>query len=125
MADAYRLSGLGQTEIRRSQEMSEKGVRWFAGLGAAVIKTIKYFLRTRYPDEDRAQSALEEAGSIAAATEKAVKSFAAPVTAGVKGADTSIDSAASPVIDLEEIQRRRDLVRTMFNDFWSGAYEKP
>jgi hypothetical protein len=24
-----------------------------------------------------------------------------------------------------EIQRRRNLVRTFFNDFWTGSYEKP
>jgi hypothetical protein len=28
-------------------------------------------------------------------------------------------------LDQEEIQRRRNLVRTLFNDFWNGAYEKP
>ena len=39
--------------------------------------------------------------------------------------DAQIDSAASTVPDREEIQRRRDLVRMLFNDFWSGAYEKP
>jgi hypothetical protein len=29
------------------------------------------------------------------------------------------------VPDQEEIQRRRDLVRTLFNDFWSEAHDKP
>ena len=28
-------------------------------------------------------------------------------------------------LDQEEIQRRRDLVRTLFNDFWSEARDKP
>ena len=73
---------------------------------------------------------MEEAGAIAAATENAVltttKSFTVPVNAEVKvDTDTQIDSAASTVPDQEEIQRRRDLVRTLSNDFWSGAYEKP
>jgi hypothetical protein len=36
-----------------------------------------------------------------------------------------MDSAASTVLDQEEIQRRRDLVRTLFNDFWSEAHDKP
>jgi hypothetical protein len=28
-------------------------------------------------------------------------------------------------LDQEEIQRRRNLVRMLFNDFWSGVDEKP
>jgi hypothetical protein len=28
-------------------------------------------------------------------------------------------------LDEGEIQRRRNLVRTFFNDFWTGSYEKP
>jgi hypothetical protein len=81
-------------------------------------------------DEKRAGIALEEAGAIAAATEDAVltttKSFTVPITAEVKvDTDAQIDSAAPTVPDQEEIQRRRDLVRTLFNDFWSGAHDKP
>ncbi len=114
-----------------TMDMGEKVLRWFAQIGAAVIKPTKY-LRTKYPasDEKRAESTLEEAGAIAAATEDAVltttKSFAVPVTAEVKvDTDAQIDSAASTVPDQEEIQRRRDLVRTLFNDFWSEAHDKP
>ena len=114
-------------------DMSEKVLRWFAQIGEAVSKWTNYFWRTRYPvsDEERAQSVSEEAVAIAAATENVVanlttKSFTVPVTAGVKvDTDTPIDSAAASVIDQEEIQRRRDLVRTLFNDFWSGVHEKP
>jgi Phosphatidylethanolamine-binding protein len=35
------------------------------------------------------------------------------------------EGAGSTVLDQEEVQRRRNLVRMLFNDFWSGAYEKP
>jgi hypothetical protein len=115
-----------------TMDIGEKVLRWFAQIGAAVIKPPKYFLRTKYPasDEKGAESTLEEAGAIAAATEDAVltttKSFTVPVTAEVKvDTDAQIDSAASTVPDQEEIQRRRDLVRMLFNDFWSGADEKP
>jgi hypothetical protein len=45
------------------------------------------FLRTRYPASDE------------------------------RASDAQIDSAASIVPDQEEIQRRRDLARTLFNDF--------
>jgi hypothetical protein len=115
-------------------DMGEKVLRWFAQIGAAVIKRTRYFLRTSYPasDEKRAESALEEAGAIATATENVVAnlttttSFTVPAAAGVKvDTDAQTDSAASTVLEQEEIQRRRNLVRTLFNDFWSGAYEKP
>ena len=127
-ADSTRLKSDTATD------MSEKVLRWFAQIAAAVIKSTKYFLRTRYraSDGERAESALEEAGAIAAATENVVanltttKSFTVPATAGVKvDTDAQIDSAASTVLDQEEIQRRRDLMRTLFNDFWSGAHDKP
>jgi hypothetical protein len=105
----------------------EKFLRSFAQIGAAVIKPTKYFLRAKYPasDEKRVESTLEEVGAVAAATETAVltttKSFTVPDTAEVKvDTDAQIDSA-----DQEEIQRRRDLVRTLFNDFWSEAHDKP
>lgn len=39
--------------------------------------------------------------------------------------ETQIKSAIPGAIDEGEIQRRRNLVRTFFNEFWSGAYEKP
>jgi hypothetical protein len=125
-ADTTRLKSDTATDI------GEKVLRWFAQIGAVVIKPIKYFLRTRYPasDDKRAQSTLEEAGTIAAAIENAAftatKSFTIAVNAEVKvDAEGQIDSAASTVPDQEEIQRRRDLVRTLFNDFWSEAHDKP
>jgi type II secretory pathway component PulM len=81
--------------------MSEKVLRWFAQIGAAVIKPTKYFLRTRptASDGERAESALEETRALAAATENSVaslattNSFSVPVTAGAQ-----IDSAASTVL---------------------------
>jgi hypothetical protein len=133
-ADSTRLRSDTATDI------GEKVLRWFARIGAAVIKPIKYHLRTRYSaaNERRAESTSEEAKAIAAATENAIaavtenavltttKSFTVPVTAGVKvDTDTPIDTAASTVPDQEEIQRRRDLVRMLFNDFWSEAHDKP
>jgi hypothetical protein len=119
--------------IRKSDTATHIGemvLRLFAQIAAAVIKPTKYFLRTSYPgsDEKCVESALEEVGAIAAGTENVVltttKSSTVPVTAGVK-VDAQIDSAASTVLDQEEIQRRRDLVRMLFNDFWAEAYEKP
>jgi hypothetical protein len=95
----------------------------------------KYFLQQKPPatvltTERRAESVAEQAGAITTATEnaaaepKTAKSFAKPVTADVK-----VSSDAQPidhiVPDQQEIQRRRDLVRALFNDFWSGSDDKP
>jgi hypothetical protein len=123
-----------QLKSDTATDMGERVLRWFAQIGAAVIKPIRYFLPTSYPasDEKRAESGLEEARAVAAATENVVAylttktPFTVPATAGVKvDTDAQMDSAASTVLEQEELQRRRDLVRTLFNDFWSGAYEKP
>jgi hypothetical protein len=117
-----------------AMDIGERVLRWFAQIRAAVIKPTQYFSRTKSPASDgkRAESALEEAGAIAATSGNVIanlttrKSFTVRVTAGVKvDTDAQIDSAASTVLDQEEIQRRRDLVRTFFNDFWSEAPDKP
>jgi hypothetical protein len=82
--------------------------------------------------EQRAECGAEEAGAVVTPIENRVadltitKTFTVPVTAEVKvDTDAQIDSAASTGPDQEEIQRRRDLVRTLFNDFWSEAHDKP
>ena len=97
----------------------------------------KYFLQQKLPasvptTERGAESVVEQAGAITTTTENATarpttaKSFADSTTAGVK---VSLDAQISPfahiVPDQQEIQRRRDLVRTLFNDFWSGSNDKP
>jgi hypothetical protein len=101
---------------------------------AAVAKVTNYFLRSRHraSDEKRPESVAKEAGAVAtttvnaAATPTVTELFTGPIIADVKvDADAQIDSAASTVLDQEEIQRRRDLVRTLFNDFWTGSHEKP
>ena len=39
--------------------------------------------------------------------------------------EAQINGGIPSALDEGEIQRRRNLVRTFFNDFWSGSYEKP
>ena len=95
-------------------------LRWLAGIGATLNKPTEYVSRPRRPAseiaaETCAESAAEEAVAISAATESAA--FATPVTA-----DAMIGQKAP---DLKEIQRRRELVRTMFNAFWNGCDDKP
>jgi hypothetical protein len=80
--------------------------------------------------EKPADNVVEGAQAVASATEDAaarpttVKSFTSRVTADVM-VDPDVNRAARLVLDDQEIQRRRDLVRTSFNGFWTGADEKP
>jgi len=109
----------------------DKFLRWFAEIGRTVNTVTKHFLRPRHPAsqftaEQRAEDGAEEAGAVATATENAIgnpttaKSLTVPVTA-----DAKVGPDAPIALDQEEIQRRRNLVRVLFNDFWNGAYEKP
>ena len=109
-------------------------LRWLAGVVAAVIQPIRYFSRLTHPAssdvtaERRADGVVDHAVVTATADAIArpttVKSFTAPVTTDVM-VDPDVNRAAHIVLDDQEIQRRRDLVRMLFNDFWSAAYEKP
>lgn len=54
---------------------------------------------------------------------EAVATAQIPAPVEVKGAGVS--PFAHNELDEQEIERRRNVVRTFFNDFWNGAYEKP
>jgi hypothetical protein len=88
----------------------------------------KYFLQQKLPSsvlttERRAESAVTEDATARPAT---VKSFIDCTTAAAKASsDAKIDPIAHIAPDQQEIQRRRELVRTLFNDFWSGSDDKP
>ena len=96
---------------------------------------VRVFFATDHPAssdvaaEKRADGVVEEAQAVVTAIEDAVvrpttvKSFTSPVIADVI-VDPDVNRAGRLVLDDQEIQRRRDLVRTLFNDFWTGAYEK-
>src|SRR5262249_55449043 len=66
-----------------------------------------------------AESPLMEREAVATAQIPAPVQISAPVE--VKGASP----LAHNELDEQEIERRRNVVRTFFNDFWNGAYEKP
>jgi hypothetical protein len=105
-------------------------------IGATLIK---YFWWPHSASDVTAENCREkgpvQAPPVATAVEDAVvkasvtKTFPAPVTAdvifGAETPATQTDRVARIVPDDQEIQRRRDLVRTLFNDFWSGSYDKP
>ena len=111
-------------------------LRWLAGIVAVIIHPFGYFSRPTHPEssdvaaEKHADGVVEEAQAVATTIEDAVvrpttvKSFTSPVTADVI-VDPDVNLAAHIVLDDQEIRRRRDLVRTLFNDFWTVAYEKP
>ena len=118
--------------------MVEPILRWLAEVVAAIIQPIRYFSRSTHPAssdvtaEKRADSVVEGAHAVVTVTEDAiarptpVKSFTAPATADVMvDSDAQTNRAAHIVLDDQEIQRRRDLVRAFFNDFWSGSDDKP
>ena len=106
-------------------------LRWFARIGEA-LKPSAHFWRSRQRASDiaaetLAERATEEVGVIATGAESAPPNTSAPLRAPV--ADAIGQAQVTPVIsiqpDQQEIQRRRELVRTLFNDFWSGCDEKP
>jgi hypothetical protein len=116
----------------------ESILRWLAGVVAAVIQPIRYFSRLTRPAssnvtaEKRSEGVVEGAQAVVTVTEDAVarpttvKSFTAPVTADVMvDPDAQTNRTAHIVLDDQEIQRRRDLVRAFFNDFWSVSDDKP
>jgi hypothetical protein len=86
---------------------------WLTQIGGAVARPIYSFLRPAEPApavtaEQCADRRAESAAVTVTATESA-----------------QIEPVAQAIPDEREIQRRRDLVRTLFNDFWNGSYDKP
>jgi hypothetical protein len=99
---------------------------WFAELGQIA----KFFLRPRHGSpENLAEGAVAEAEATHAATDSpeakptAAQSCATTLSVEVNIGPTDILSQAVP--NAQEIERRRALVRTLFNDFWSGEHDKP
>jgi hypothetical protein len=121
-----------------TRRVVEPILRWLAEVVAATIQPIRYFSRPTHPAssdvtaEKRADSVVEGAQAVVTVTEDGiarptpVKSFTAPVTADVMvDSDDQTNRAAHIVLDDQEIQRRRDLLRAFFNDFWSESDDKP
>jgi hypothetical protein len=112
----------GKQKPRTTNEVLETILHWLRGLWS------KYFLRQKLPasvltTERHAKNAVTEYATARPAT---VKSFTDSTSAKSNVSSyAKIDPIAVIVPDQQEIQRRRDLVRTLFNDFWSGSDEKP
>ena len=115
----------------------ENILQWFAGISAALKKPIRHFSRARYSASDiaaetRADSTAEKAGAVATPTETSVATlnakatFIAAITVDAKiGQDAQVSGVAPIPPDQQEVQRRRELIRTLFNDFWSERDDKP
>jgi hypothetical protein len=107
----------------RSKPVATRGVianilRWFGEIRAAAYRLTKHVVRLRHPaSAERLVETDDEAVGAVATT---------PVSTEVDvGQGAGINPVADTVLDQQEIERRRNLVRTLFNDFWSGIYEKP
>jgi hypothetical protein len=81
---------------------------------AEISTAAKYFLRHSHPLSLGKPSETGPAKQGACAVSMDVSD----------GSDVAIKRVDSFVPDKEEIERRRTLVRTLFNDFWSGTHEK-
>jgi hypothetical protein len=109
------------------REVAENILRLFAVISTAVTKPTKYFLRSREfgPSVQPAKSDGDQTSIVANACEQAIatatrESFTTPPPAAAK-----LGPIAPMALDQDEIERRRNLVRKLFNDFWDGAQEKP
>ncbi len=93
-------------------------MRWFAEVGATIFKLTNYFLQPSH------SASREKSAQSGAVTPEAVAT--GPVAADLNvGLDTTIGCITQSELSTQEIERQRNLVRTLFNDFWSGAHDKP
>jgi hypothetical protein len=90
-------------------------LRRFAEISAAAAN----FFRPSRPGSAQGQA---ESGALEAEAAAANAPLAADVNVD---SGPEIDAVAHFVPDEEEIERRRDLVRIFFNDFWGGVSDKP
>jgi hypothetical protein len=78
---------------------------------------IKSFISASHP------ASVERCGE-SPLVEIAVATAQIPAPAEVKP-DAAVSPVAQNELDEQEIERRRTLVRTLFNDFWRGQEQKP
>jgi hypothetical protein len=91
--------------------------RYFANIGAAAM----YLLRTRHVRSLEGNAFEPAAGPVA------VKAGAAALPAAnvSVNAGPEVNAVADTSPGQQEIERRRNLVRIFFNDFWSEVSNKP
>jgi hypothetical protein len=108
------------------REVAENILRLLAVIGVPVTKSTKYFWRSKKfrSSVAPAKSNGDQANIVANAGEEAIvaatKTFTTPPIT-----DAKLHPIAPIALDQDEIERRRNLVRKLFNDFWGGVHEKP
>lgn len=105
--------------------------RWFSSIHSSLIRATRLFSRSREfaADVSLAQSDVREDGAredtvVADATQNvnaAIRPLVSVLT--VRGPKANLVAPITP--DHEEIERRRNLVRMLFNGYWSGVTDKP
>ena len=105
------------TQSSRSQPVTAGAVSTILRLFVEIGAGIKAFFRGSHP------------ASAGSCTENAAVETEAVATAQIPGPAEVKADAGGPVthneLDEQEIERRRTLVRTLFNDFWRGEDQKP
>jgi hypothetical protein len=119
------------TPRRRAQNI----LLWIAEIAASTHKLTEFLLRRwrqRFNNgsEGRLDSVVGEAGARTKTVSFPEESIATKThprqpTAEIKITSTIQTDRTALVPDQNEIKRRRDLIRTLFNDFWRGSYDKP
>jgi hypothetical protein len=93
-----------------------KLLRWIAGIGAAFKRPAEYFSPPTSPPSDIAHESGAESPVVEDETSAAEVELAQA---------TPVDVISTIPPNRHEIQRRRELVRALFNDFWNGNDDKP
>jgi hypothetical protein len=112
---------------RRSKPDGERDLanvsRWLARIGAAFKGPMNSSSRPKPVASDIATETRAESG---ATTSPVPVPYTTAIPANAKNAPNGHVSRVAPISsDQREIQRRRELVRTLFNDFWSDRDDKP
>jgi hypothetical protein len=98
-----------------------------------IREAAKNLLRLRHPapTESHAEGVIAEARAAEAETDSTdaklttPKSFTTAPTADASVGPIGASGICQTVPDQQEIERRRELIRMLFNDFWNGVYNKP
>jgi hypothetical protein len=127
-------AGMSTGSASRSTPIGAGGVlanilRSFAAMSAAAAKLFRPSRPNKLPEEEAESATVEIEAAEAEASEievAAVTDLATDLAADLH-VDGERESKAQvqSVPDQQEIDRRRNLVRTFFNDFWSEALHKP
>jgi hypothetical protein len=113
----------------------EKVFRWVAGIVVALKRTTERSSPKALPPSDTVVQSGDSRALAAEREDVATESHAAALTGAVlETPSVAVDATIDQVVQLDhgavppddqEIQRRRDLVRALFNDFWSESENKP